>query len=181
VTNCESTDIDWAVKEILIVQARNTRSKSEKSFHLVVSFPDAQNRAGCRPAPWPTSCSIIPFRVFAGFSIFACAAAWRSRSTLQHDRNASVSAGGMCCLSRAACRVVSNAALLHSVSLCLCVSVSLCLCVELGRWAAWDSDRPTSHFVTCEAWRPGRAGDPSRGLDQDRRPLRRQVPKRPDI
>jgi hypothetical protein len=43
------------------------------------------------------------------------------------------------------------------------------------------ADRPHHHFMTCEAWRPGRAGDPPRGLDQDRRPLRRQVLKRPDI
>jgi Phage integrase, N-terminal SAM-like domain len=43
------------------------------------------------------------------------------------------------------------------------------------------ADRPHHHFMTCAAWRPGRAGDPPRGLDQDRRPLRRQVLKRPDI
>jgi hypothetical protein len=58
---------------------------------------------------------------------------------------------------------------------------SASLCVELGGWPAWACRSATPHFVTCEAWRPGRAGDPPRGLDQDRRPLHRQVPKRPDI
>jgi hypothetical protein len=42
VTNCQSDDPGWAVKEILATQARNTRSKSDKSYHLVVSFPEGE-------------------------------------------------------------------------------------------------------------------------------------------
>lgn len=42
ITNCESEYVGWAVKEILATQARNTRSKSEKSYHLVVSFPEGE-------------------------------------------------------------------------------------------------------------------------------------------
>src|SRR5579872_6080557 len=38
VTNCESDDPGWAVKEIIATQDRNTRSKSDKSYHLVISF-----------------------------------------------------------------------------------------------------------------------------------------------
>ena len=44
VTNCESDDPAWAVKEILGTQKQNTRSKSDKSYHLVISF-----QAGERP------------------------------------------------------------------------------------------------------------------------------------
>jgi hypothetical protein len=42
VTNCQSEDPGWAVKEILATQARNTRSRSDKSYHLVVSFPEGE-------------------------------------------------------------------------------------------------------------------------------------------
>jgi hypothetical protein len=42
VTNCQSGDPGWAVKEILATQARNTRSRSEKNYHLVVSFPEGE-------------------------------------------------------------------------------------------------------------------------------------------
>ncbi len=38
VTNCEADDPGWAVKEIIATQALNTRSKSDKSYHLVISF-----------------------------------------------------------------------------------------------------------------------------------------------
>lgn len=44
VSNCGSDDPAFATVEILATQARNTRSKSDKSYHLVVSFP-----AGERP------------------------------------------------------------------------------------------------------------------------------------
>jgi len=40
VMNCASTDAGWAVKEIISTQARNTRSRRDKSYHLVVSFPE---------------------------------------------------------------------------------------------------------------------------------------------
>jgi Relaxase/Mobilisation nuclease domain len=42
VTNCQSDDAGWAVKEILATQARNTRSRGDKSYHLVVSFPQGE-------------------------------------------------------------------------------------------------------------------------------------------
>ncbi len=39
VTNCQCDDRGWAVKEIVVTQARNRRSGADKSYHLVVSFP----------------------------------------------------------------------------------------------------------------------------------------------
>ncbi len=45
VTNCGSDDPAFATAEILATQQLNTRSKADKSYHLVVSFP-----AGERPA-----------------------------------------------------------------------------------------------------------------------------------
>jgi len=42
VTNCRADDPGWAVKEILATQARNTRSRSDKNYHLVVSFPEGE-------------------------------------------------------------------------------------------------------------------------------------------
>jgi len=41
-TNCGNDDPGWAVKGILATQARNTRSSSDKSYHLVVSFPEGE-------------------------------------------------------------------------------------------------------------------------------------------
>lgn len=41
-TNCQTDDPGWAVKEVLATQARNTRSRGDKSYHLVVSFPDGE-------------------------------------------------------------------------------------------------------------------------------------------
>ena len=41
-TNCGSDDPGWAVKDILATQARNTRSTSDKGYHLVVSFPEGE-------------------------------------------------------------------------------------------------------------------------------------------
>ena len=46
VTNCATEDAAAATLEILTVQARNTRSKSEKSYHMVISFPEGE-----RPTP----------------------------------------------------------------------------------------------------------------------------------
>lgn len=42
VTNCASTDAGWAVKEIIATQGRNTRSRRDKSYHLVASFPEGE-------------------------------------------------------------------------------------------------------------------------------------------
>jgi hypothetical protein len=41
-TNCQTDDPGWAVKEIIATQARNRRSRTDKSYHLVVSFPDGE-------------------------------------------------------------------------------------------------------------------------------------------
>jgi len=41
-TNCGHDDPGWAVKGILSVQKQNTRSQSDKSYHLVVSFPECE-------------------------------------------------------------------------------------------------------------------------------------------
>ena len=40
--NTGHDDPGWAVKHILSTQAQNTRSKSDKSYHLVVSFPEGE-------------------------------------------------------------------------------------------------------------------------------------------
>jgi hypothetical protein len=42
VTNCQADDPGWAVKEILATQEHNTRSRSDKSYHLVASFPEGE-------------------------------------------------------------------------------------------------------------------------------------------
>jgi hypothetical protein len=40
--NCGHDDPGWAVKAILSTQEQNTRSKSDKNYHLVVSFPEGE-------------------------------------------------------------------------------------------------------------------------------------------
>lgn len=45
ITNCGFDSFDLAVKEIEATQARNTRSKADKTYHLIISFP-----AGERPS-----------------------------------------------------------------------------------------------------------------------------------
>ena len=43
ITNCEFvTDLEEAIDEIERTQARNTRSKLDKSYHLVISFPEGE-------------------------------------------------------------------------------------------------------------------------------------------
>ena len=47
ITNCVSTDTTWAVREIAATQWLNTRAKSPRTYHLIISFkaganPDAQ-------------------------------------------------------------------------------------------------------------------------------------------
>lgn len=44
--NCGHDDPGWATRGILATQARNTRSRSDKNYHLVVSFPEGE-----RPTP----------------------------------------------------------------------------------------------------------------------------------
>jgi len=46
ITNCISDELDIAVEEVLATQALNTRAKSDKTFHLLVSFrPDEKPSA----------------------------------------------------------------------------------------------------------------------------------------
>ena len=42
VTNCVSEDPAMVVAEIKATQARNTRSKTDKTYHLVISFPPGE-------------------------------------------------------------------------------------------------------------------------------------------
>ena len=50
VTNCSSTAPDAAAREVLATQARNTRAKSDKTYHLIVSFRPGEHveEATCR-------------------------------------------------------------------------------------------------------------------------------------
>lgn len=43
ITNCHSDSIEWASMEIEATQARNTRAKSDKTYHLIISFPEGEN------------------------------------------------------------------------------------------------------------------------------------------
>ncbi len=41
ITNCHSIEQNWAVREIEATQAKNTRAKGDKTYHLIISFaPD---------------------------------------------------------------------------------------------------------------------------------------------
>lgn len=42
ITNCGDDDIEMALDEIARVQAQNTTSKSNKAYHLVISFPEGE-------------------------------------------------------------------------------------------------------------------------------------------
>lgn len=42
ITNCQSQDVEQAIREVAATQARNTRSKVAKTYHLVASFPDGE-------------------------------------------------------------------------------------------------------------------------------------------
>ena len=46
ITNCLSTDLDLAVREIIATQQLNTRAQSDRTYHLLISF-----RAGEHPDP----------------------------------------------------------------------------------------------------------------------------------
>ncbi|WP_200374870.1 TraI/MobA(P) family conjugative relaxase [Thiocystis violacea] len=45
-TNCVATTVTGVVKEMIATQAENTRAKSDKTYHLVISFPPGE-----RPTP----------------------------------------------------------------------------------------------------------------------------------
>lgn len=46
ITNCATDDFELAVEEIQATQALNTRARGDKSYHLVISFPEGE-----RPTP----------------------------------------------------------------------------------------------------------------------------------
>src|SRR5258705_11503452 len=43
ITNCVSTDTTWAVREIAATQRLNTRAKSHRTYHLMISLRDGAN------------------------------------------------------------------------------------------------------------------------------------------
>jgi Relaxase/Mobilisation nuclease domain len=43
ITNCVSTDTTWAVREIAATQWLNTRAKSPRTYHLIISLRDGAN------------------------------------------------------------------------------------------------------------------------------------------
>ena len=43
ITNCHSADMSWAIEEISATQAMNTRALGDKTYHLLVSFPEGEN------------------------------------------------------------------------------------------------------------------------------------------
>lgn len=45
ITNCVATDVEWATMEVLGTQAQNTRSKADKTYHLLISFPSGEQPA----------------------------------------------------------------------------------------------------------------------------------------
>lgn len=45
ITNCESQTVEWAIAEITATQNQNTRAKTDKTYHLILSF-----RAGEQPS-----------------------------------------------------------------------------------------------------------------------------------
>ncbi len=42
ITNCENSSIEWAIDEITATQNVNTRTKGDKTYHLIVSFPPGE-------------------------------------------------------------------------------------------------------------------------------------------
>lgn len=43
ITNCQNNTIDWALSEIQATQALNTRAQSDKTYHLLISFPAGEH------------------------------------------------------------------------------------------------------------------------------------------
>src|SRR6202521_5851963 len=43
ITNCVSTDTTWAVREIAATQWLNTRAKSPRTYHLIISLKEGAN------------------------------------------------------------------------------------------------------------------------------------------
>ena len=43
ITGCESEDATWASMEMLAVQQQNTRAKSDKTYHCMISFQEGEH------------------------------------------------------------------------------------------------------------------------------------------
>lgn len=43
ISNCNSVDPTWAIHEVLATQARNQRAKSDKTYHMLISFAPGEN------------------------------------------------------------------------------------------------------------------------------------------
>jgi hypothetical protein len=43
ISNCESTEVSWAVREIVATQQLNTRTKSDRTYHLLISMRAGEN------------------------------------------------------------------------------------------------------------------------------------------
>lgn len=46
VTNCQSNKIEWAVAEIHATQYQNQRAQGDRTYHLLISFPNSEEPAG---------------------------------------------------------------------------------------------------------------------------------------
>lgn len=74
VTNCRSTTPDAASREVLATQARNTRAKSDRTYHLIVSFRPGEQVE-------ETTCRAIEARLCDGLGL----GAHQRVSALHHD------------------------------------------------------------------------------------------------
>jgi len=42
ITNCLSDTPQWAIQEVMATQAKNTRAKTDKTYHMIISFPEGE-------------------------------------------------------------------------------------------------------------------------------------------
>ena len=42
ITNCLSDTTHWAIQEVMATQAKNTRAKTDKTYHMIISFPEGE-------------------------------------------------------------------------------------------------------------------------------------------
>jgi hypothetical protein len=43
ITNCVSTELAWAVREVSATQGLNARAKSDRTYHLLISMRSGEN------------------------------------------------------------------------------------------------------------------------------------------
>ena len=43
ISNCHNEELDWAIHEILATQDLNQRAQSDKTYHLIISFPAGES------------------------------------------------------------------------------------------------------------------------------------------